>query len=101
MVISLGVQGMYRFHAKDVTQAASYEAARIASITTGDPTTEGLSAAYNYGTGLLPEWQQGGRVFVEIFLPNGTNPKEPVTVRVTYDPVELFNFGDLGNPVVG
>lgn len=74
--------GLY-FNAETAVQAASFEAARQASIA-ADPAQAAEDVAYGFADSTLPGWHKGERVAVVIEAPDNPKPGDDIDVRVTY-----------------
>ncbi len=81
------------FNAKSAVEGASFEAARQATLSS-QPNTTAEEVVYSFASGVLPGWEQGGRVNLSIETLEGVDPGSPVKVDVFYK-VPVFFSGIL------
>jgi len=88
------IQFGFILNAKIAVNAASYEAARTATLSQ-DPVSKAIEAAQGYASGTLPGWSTDERLRVDVIL-SGTDPYDMVKVNVDYSvPVFFSNIIQL------
>lgn len=76
------VQFGFLLNAKIAVNSASYEAARVATLS-DDPESDAVSAVLTYASSTMPGWNFDERLSLKVDI-SGTNPGDIVQVEVTY-----------------
>jgi len=82
------IQFGFILNAKVAVNAASYEAARAATLS-ADPRSKAIQAAGDYASGSIPGWSYDERLKVQVAL-TGTEPFDTVDVTVIYSVPVFF-----------
>jgi len=89
------IQFGFLLNAKIAVNAASYEAARSATLS-DDPEADAIKAAETYASASLPGWSFGDRLNME-FISTGYLPGDKIQINLFYK-VPLFFQGLLAIP---
>lgn len=82
------IQFGFILNAKVAVNAASYEAAKAATLS-DDPRSKAIESAGDYASGSLPGWSYEERLKVQVYL-SGTEPYDTVDVTVIYSVPVFF-----------
>ncbi|MDD5600931.1 MAG: pilus assembly protein, partial [Actinomycetota bacterium] len=76
------IQFGFLLNAKIAVNSASYEAARIATLS-DNPETDAVNAVLAYASSTMPGWNLDERLSLKLVI-SGTKPGDIVNVEVTY-----------------